>query len=233
MLALLALLVFSQVRGVVPGGDEPHYLAATQSVLNDADLRVANNYANGEYLEYFPGRLEPHFLKRAASGEIYSIHAPGVSLIVLPAFAVAGYAGAVVTMILIAAITAMLAWRMAWGVSGSAAAAWIAVAAVFGTAPYFFHTFTIYPEVIGGCLVSVALWLLMELSEGRAVGARTVVAIGAALAVLPWLHTRFAVLAALFGLIIAIRLAARSLGSWPLSWWCRQSPASPGSHSSG
>ena len=72
---------------MIPGGDEPHYLAATQSLLHDGDLRVANNYANGDYLEYFPGRLEPHFLKRAASGEIYSIHAPGVSVIVLPAFA--------------------------------------------------------------------------------------------------------------------------------------------------
>ncbi len=125
--------------------------------MHDADLRVANNYANGEYLEYFPGRLEPHFLKRSSSGEIYSIHAPGVSVIVLPAFAVAGYAGAVVTMILIAAITAALAWRIAWRVSGSAAAAWISVLAVFGTAPYFFHTFTIYPEIIGGFIVTVAL----------------------------------------------------------------------------
>ena len=94
-LAWRALAAFSQVRGVIPGGDEPHYLAATQSLLEDFDLRVANNYADGDYLDYFPGRLEPHFLKRATSGEIYSIHAPGVSVIVLPAFAVAGYAGAV------------------------------------------------------------------------------------------------------------------------------------------
>ena len=52
-----SLAAFSNVRDVVPGGDEPHYLAATQSLLHDRDLKVANNYANGEYLDYFAGRL--------------------------------------------------------------------------------------------------------------------------------------------------------------------------------
>lgn len=210
VLAVCALVVFSQVRGVIPGGDEPHYLAATQSLLHDRDLRVANNYANGEYLEYFPGRLEPHFLKRATSGEIYSIHAPGVSFIVLPAFAIAGYAGAIVTMILIAALTAAMAWKIAWRVSGSASAAWVSVIAVFGTAPYFLHSFTIYPEIIGGFLVSAGLWLLLDLSEGRDVSTRMLMAPGSALAILPWLHSRFAVLAGLLGLIVVFRLASVS-----------------------
>ncbi len=164
----------------------------------------------GQYLEYFPGRLEPHFLERATSGEIYSIHAPGVSVVVLPAFAIAGYAGAVGTMILIAALTAALSWRIAWRVSGSAAAAWASVIAVFGTTPYFFHTFTIYPEIIGGFAVTVAAWLLLELSEQRPISPRMLVAVGSALAVLPWLHTRFAVLAGLLGVMVAIRLAART-----------------------
>ena len=212
ILALSALLVFSQVRGVIPGGDEPHYLAATQSLLHDGDLRVANNYVNSEYLAYFPGRLEPHFLKRATSGEIYSIHAPGVSVIVLPAFAVAGYLGAILTMILIAALTAAMAWRLAWRLSGSAGASWTAVTAVFGTAPYFFHTFTIYPEIIGGFLVTAGVSLLLDLSEGRAVSTRMLIAIGSALAMLPWLHSRFAVLAGLLGVIIVIRLGSTTVG---------------------
>lgn len=210
LLAAAAFTVFMQVRGVIPGGDEPHYLAATQSLLHDADLRVANNYASGGYLDYFPGRLEPHFLKRASSGEIYSIHAPGVSIVVLPAFAVAGYAGAVVTMILIAALTAALVWRLAWRVSGSISGAWVGATAVAGTAPYFFHTFTIYPEIIGGLLVTAAAWLLLNLSEGRPLATRTLIAAGSSLAILPWLHSRFAVLAGLFGAIVVIRLATQS-----------------------
>ena len=206
IVVVAALAVFSEVRGVIPGGDEPHYLAATQSMLKDFDLRVANNYANGDYLEYFPGRLEPHFLKRSTSGEIYSIHAPGVSVVVLPAFAVAGYAGAVVTMISIAALTAAIMWHLAWRVSGSAAGAWAGVAAVFATTPYFFHTFTIYPEIIGSASVAIGVWLLVDLADGREAGSRRLVATGAALALLPWLHSRFAVIAAALGLVIVLRL---------------------------
>ena len=203
------LIVFSQVRAVIPGGDEPHYLAATQSLLHDGDLRVANNYAEGEYLDYFPGRLEPHFLKRATSGEIYSIHAPGVSIVVLPAFAIAGYVGAVATMILIAAFTAATIWKLAFRVSADAGAAWAATLGVFASAPYFFHGFTIYPEVIGSFAVVCGVWALMELSEARDLSSRTLVGVGTALAILPWLHTRFAVLAAILGVAIAIRLIQR------------------------
>lgn len=210
LIAIASFAVFNQVRDVVPGGDEPHYLAATQSLLHDGDLKVANNYANGEYLEYFDGHLEPHFLKRSTSGEIYSIHAPGVSVIVLPAFAVAGYRGAVATMIVIAALAAALTWRLAFRVSRSIAGAWIAVAAVFATTPYFFHTFTIYPEIIGSLLVMIGIWLLIELDDGREVSARMLTLVGTALAVLPWLHSRFAVIAALLGLIIIARLLQRS-----------------------
>ena len=207
IVAIAALAVFTQVRGVVPGGDEPHYLAATQSLLGDFDLKVANNYANGDYLDYFPGRLEPHFLKRSTSGEIYSIHAPGVSIAVLPAFALAGYGGAVVTMILIAALTAMITWHLAWRVSGSVAGAWAGVAAVFATTPYFFHTFTIYPEIVGSLCVAIGAWLLVDLADGREVSSRRLIATGAALALLPWLHSRFALIAAALGIVIVARLA--------------------------
>lgn len=209
IVAVASLAAFSEVRGVIPGGDEPHYLAATQSILNDFDLRVANNYADGDYLDYFPGSLEPHFLKRSTSGEIYSIHAPGVSIVVLPAFAVAGYAGAVLTMILIAALTAAITWWLAWTVSGSVAGAWAGAAAVFATTPYFFHAFTIYPEIIGSLCVAIGAWLLIDLADGREVAGRRLVATGAVLALLPWLHSRFAIIAAALGMVIALRLLPR------------------------
>jgi hypothetical protein len=209
LVALVCALAFSQVRGVAPGGDEPHYLAATQSILKDFDLRVANNYANGDYLDYFPGRLEPHFLKRSTSGEIYSIHAPGVSVVVLPAFAIAGYPGAALMMILVAAITAAIAWRLSWRVSSSVPGAWAGVATVFATTPYFFHAFTIYPEILGGLCVMCGAWLLIELEE-RDVSSRVLIAAGAALALLPWLHSRFAILSATLGVAVVLRLAARA-----------------------
>ena len=79
----------------LPGGDEPHYLVITQSLLADGDLRIENNHRRGDYRAYTALELKPDFLKRGVDGQIYSIHAPGVSVLVLPAFALAGYPGVV------------------------------------------------------------------------------------------------------------------------------------------
>ncbi|MGE0816953.1 MAG: hypothetical protein AB7O93_26690, partial [Vicinamibacterales bacterium] len=105
--ALLAAATYAgawqTARPRVPAGDEPHYLVITQSLLNDGDFQIENNHRDGQYLAYFAGALRPDFMRRGTNRQIYSIHAPGVSALVLPAFAVAGYAGAVTTVIALVA----------------------------------------------------------------------------------------------------------------------------------
>ena len=59
--------------------------------------------------------------------------------------------------------------------------------------------------------MAIGAWLLIDLADGREVAARRLVATGAALALLPWLHSRFAVIAAALGVVIVLRL--RSLRS--------------------
>lgn len=209
VVAVFSTLAFYQVRSVVPSGDEPHYLVATQSLIADGDLKVENNYAAGDYLTYFAGRLQPHFLRRSSAGEIYSIHAPGVSLIVLPAFLIGGHAGAALTVIALAALCAALTWAVAWHVSQSAAAAWVGVLAVFATAPFAFHSFTIYPDGAGALLVIAAVWLFVRLDDAEWPRPVSFLLVGAGLALLPWLHTRFALLAGVFGAAVLARLVVR------------------------
>ena len=50
--------------GLFPSGDEPHYLVITQSLLRDGDLKIQNNHQRGDYREYYPADLEPHYLTR-------------------------------------------------------------------------------------------------------------------------------------------------------------------------
>lgn len=206
--AVCAFAGFSAVGGVIPGGDEPHYLAVTQSLLLDRDLRIENNYARGDYLLYFAGRLGPDYLQRGADDQIYSIRPPGLSVLVMPAFAVAGYAGAVATVIAGAALASVLTWHTAWLLSASVGGAWAGWAAVFLTTPFFFHTFTIYPDGVAALLVMAGVWLLARLEMSRDVSRASVGAVGLALAMLPWLHTRLSLIAVAIGLALFARLVS-------------------------
>jgi hypothetical protein len=78
------------------------------------------------------------------------------------------------------------------------------------SAPFFFHTFTIYPEIIGSFCVIAGVWLLVRIADGHEVSDRVLIGAGAALAALPWLHSRFALISFAAGVLIAARLAQRS-----------------------
>ena len=79
---VISLVAWWQVAPQVPGGDEPHYLVITQSLLKDGDLRIENNHRQRDYRSYFDGELPPDFRVRGRDRQIYSIHAPGVSALV-------------------------------------------------------------------------------------------------------------------------------------------------------
>ena len=208
--AVIAATVYAtgawSLADLLPGGDEPHYLVIAQSLLLDGDLRIENNHERGDYRAYTDQTLKPDFIQRGIDGEIYPMHSPGSSALVLPAFAIAGYPGAVATVIAITAAASALSWHAAFVLTASVSGAWIGWAAVFLTAPFFFHGFTIYPDGIAGLFTMAGVWLLVRFERGRVVTVRHLAAGGAALAVLPWLHARFALIAAALGAAIVLRL---------------------------
>ena len=213
--ALLALVIYSVVAWAVapsrPGGDEPHYLIITQSLLRDHDLEIENNHARGDYREYFPGDLsKPDYLRRGRDGAIYSIHAPGVSALVAPAFLIGGYRGVVVFLLLVSSIAAGLAFELARRVTGSTTAAWFGWAALVLAPTQLLNAFTVYPDGPAGLIVLTGVWALIrareeQISEEDA--AWPWLLHGVALAFLPWLHTRFALLAGGIGALVLLDLA--------------------------
>ncbi len=221
-----ALVLFGVVaygaREMVPGGDEPHYLIITQSLLADRDIQIENNHARGDYAPYFQGTLRPDYFVRGKNGAIYSIHAPGLSVLIAPAWALAGYRGVVVFLLAVAASGIALLWVLAHQLTRSRAAAWFGAAAMAAATPIAFHSFTIYPDGPGAVLVLTGIWAIMRLrptgtshvAPGTSHRTSHVAWLlhGLALAALPWLHARFAVLAGLIGLFVLLRMPRTRAG---------------------
>jgi hypothetical protein len=189
-----------------PGGDEPHYLVITQSLLADHDLRIDNNHARQDYAAYYDGDLAPHAIAPGRDKGTYSVHPIGLPLLAAPAFAVGGYRGVVVFMILIAAAAAALAWRWVRRVTGSVAAATFSWSVTALSVPYLTSSGTIYPEIPAALAVMAAATVAIRdvgLGDGTA-GAETAaparawraLLLGLATAALPWLHAKYAVMAA-------------------------------------
>jgi hypothetical protein len=206
----LSLVIYSgfgvySARQIGVGGDEPHYLIITESLLRDGDLKIENNHRRRDYLPFFQGDLRPDYFERGSNGEIYSIHAPGLPALVLPAYALAGRIGVVVFIALLAALTALAVFDLALEVGGrtAAVAAWVACCL---TVPFVPYAWLIFPEMPGALLVAwAALWTATSIERTpKAWGLR-----GLALSVLPWLHTKFVILLVVLVAGLAFRLRRR------------------------
>lgn len=190
-----------------PQGDEPHYLVMAQSLLRDFDLDLANQFRERQYATFFAGTLEPHTSPRSPAGRLYSIHAPGLPALLLPAFAGFGYAGAMAAISALAALTGVLVHRLARDVLGSQQLALATWALVTFTPPLPFYAVAIYPEVPAA--LATAFFLL---ASRRTPSARWLAGAAAAAAALVWIHPKFLPLSALGLLLCLLR---------PCSWRAR------------
>jgi hypothetical protein len=190
-LAFAALAVFAgrTHAQVGPRGDEPHYLMVAESLLRDADLSLEDDYARGRYRVFHDAPLEPHYRVRGRDGEIFSLHAVGLSVLVLPAWAAAGYAGVSVWLAFVAALVAREVREWVRELTGREALADAAGWAAVLSAPLAHYAGLVFTEV------PAALALSFGLRAGRRNASWAVASAGACAAVLPWLNVRYTPLA--------------------------------------
>lgn len=214
--AALAGIAGARLTGtpVFPSGDEPHYLVIAQSLWRDGDLKIENNHARGDYKEYFHTELEPHYLTRGADNEIYSIHPVGLAVLMAPVYGAGGYPAVVFVLILMGATAAAIAWWWTMGAVNTAGAATFAWAAIAGSAPFLFNTFTVYPEIAAALAVMIALVTTVRTNPALAGTARWW-AVGVACACLPWLSTKYAPMSGALVLVALARLMGKT-GPAPL-----------------
>ena len=71
-------------------------------------------------------------------------------------------------LILMGATAAAIAWWWTMGVVNTAGAATFAWAAIAGSAPFLFNTFTVYPEIAAALAVMIALVTTVRTNPARA-----------------------------------------------------------------
>ena len=177
---------------VGPEGDEPHYLMVADSLLRDGDLSLERDYAEGRYAAFHDAPLAPHYRVRGKGGAIYSLHAVGLSILILPAWAIGGYAGVTAFMALLAAFLAREVREWVSDLTGNQklaeAAGWLAVL----TPPLIHYAGLVFTEVPAALALSVGL----RLARRDEFGVREAVVVGCAAAAMAWLNVRYAPLGA-------------------------------------
>src|ERR671910_1353085 len=92
------------------GGDEPHYLLAAESLVEDGDVDVLDEYATRAYADFYPHELNPH--GRQTEGRLNEPHGVGVPLLIAPAWALGGEKAVELFLAAIAALAMALAYRL-------------------------------------------------------------------------------------------------------------------------
>ena len=183
----------SSVR-VGPQGDEPHYLMVADSLLRDHDVSLERDYAEGRYASFHDAPLQPHHRGvRGRHGEVYSLHAVGLSVLILPAWALAGYPGVTVFLALVAAllVNELRGWvAELTGREGLAqAAAWTCAL----SPPLLHYAGLVFTEVPAALALSYGL----RRGHRQQLGLADAIGVGLAAAALPWLNVRYAPLSLL------------------------------------
>jgi len=170
ILFIIASFILTE-KGVLLGGDEPHYLAISHSIAKDFDLNVFNQYARDQYRDFIDVRLQHHARVGKGFKVWYSYgHLPGLSLTLAPFFifkishpllyflirAFLGIFGALLAVLVY--LFSLKLWK-----NNSLA---IFITAVFTfTAPVFFYSIHIFAELQATLLVLTSLYLLLFSSK--------------------------------------------------------------------
>lgn len=194
--ASLALLPW--VRTVQPTeSDEPHYLLTMQSLVEDRDLDLRNQYDRADYADYYPAPFDSRPVIDVGTTQM-PIRDPGLPIIGAIPFALGRRTGVLVLMCAVVACFAWSGYAVLRRLAFRPATAIGATAIVSLLHPLFTYTTQIYPDAIGAL---VALLAADQLTR-RITATRLAIA-SALLGILPWLSARHWFVAIGMGLVVA------------------------------
>ena len=210
-LALAAVYTLVWAVGVGPGAEisapEAHRLLAAESLVSDGDVDLRNQYATRAWRSFYDGPLHP--AGRTVAGRLVEPTGLGFTLLIAPAYAVAGATGVRLFLGALAALAFCLAAALGRRLVPDP---WPGRAAlVVGLSPPALGAAAaISPEMAGGALLAGAALLALDVRARP----RTATAFAAAalVAALPWLAAKLLAPAAVVAVALARWLRRRQRG---------------------
>jgi hypothetical protein len=187
--------------------DEPFYLLTTVSLLEDGDLDLANDYALGRYRQFFDHQDELWLQSEpTADGRVLSPHNVGLSLLLVPAYALGGLDAAKAFLGILGGATVGMTALLAFRATGRAGPSLAAAALLATTAPFFVYTTQVYPEMAAALLATTCAWLILAAQPGP----RTAIGVMLCVTGLAWLGSKYIPLASVLTLLCLARLRQRA-----------------------
>src|SRR5918994_908393 len=144
------------------GGDEPHYLLAAESIVQDGDVDVLDEYAARAYADFYPYELGRH--GRTTEGRLNEPHGVGFPLLIAPAYAIGGAKGVELFLAAIAALAVALGYTLALPAAPDPWALGAALS-VGLSPPFVAYGSAVYPELAAGTALAGAALLAPRLHE--------------------------------------------------------------------
>jgi len=210
---LAALCLVS--AGLAYSGDEPYYLLTAHSLYQDRDINLARNYDDQDYFHFFPRELYPKLrlgayarFGRKGTGYVYPINQPGISVLILPYYALSRlFHGRVliyilkVSLSLWAVLLGLQVYLFAleyWGRKRTALLLWFLYSF---TAPVLFYAVHLYPEAP---VALFSLFIFRKLRLAGKLSPASCVLLGLLLGLFPWFGLKY----------VLILLALAAVGAW-------------------
>jgi hypothetical protein len=207
-LFLLSFLVYQLAafiliaEGASFTGDEPFYLMTTVSLAKDADINLANNYAQHDYFSFYSKKDNPRLklgiygrYGRKGKDYIYPINLPGISVLIVPFYWLSRlFSGRWLTFILKTSLSVWASFlglqvylyaRERWERERLSLGLW-AVYSV--SAPVLFFAIHLYPEVP---IALLSLFIFRKVTGRGSLSLFSLISCGFLLGLFPWFGLKY------------------------------------------
>ena len=187
--------------------DEPQYLTTAISIAEDFDLDISDELDDRRFEPYHEVDLNPQTVELDDSGRRISPHDPLLpALLALPMHLGGWIAAKAALAVFAAAAAAATVWLAVRRFGVGVGVAGLVVGAFFAAPPLVAYATQVYPEMPAALCVVLGLAAVTGRPRGRAIGRGGRALAVASIVALPWLSVKYVPVAAVIGVVLAVRL---------------------------